>query len=202
MGGTYRSARLLVREPPATWRFRQKSIVGGRLKGEIDRRRSIEGEKGRKKKKKKKKEKRRKKTYRPRAVLARVPSPLARRRCPLVAGTLSHAQGESSRQLPYWYRDELGMLTERFVRIRRAREINQEAVLLSLCSKTFTQKVIIFSLTYLTVKVFNFSGTKQAAHRLKIIFGLSGMKAAELHGNLTQAQRLDVSNLLCDFCGL
>ncbi|RWW51779.1 hypothetical protein BHE74_00041846, partial [Ensete ventricosum] len=78
-----------------------------------------------------------------------------------------------------------------FVRIRRAREINQEAVLLSLCSKTFTQKVIIFSLTYLTVKVFNFSGTKQAAHRLKIIFGLSGMKAAELHGNLTQAQRLD-----------
>ncbi|XP_009413015.2 DEAD-box ATP-dependent RNA helicase 28 [Musa acuminata AAA Group] len=70
-------------------------------------------------------------------------------------------------------------LTEEFVRIRRAREINQEAVLLSLCSKTFTQKVIIFS------------GTKQAAHRLKIIFGLSGMKAAELHGNLTQAQRLD-----------
>lgn len=55
-----------------------------------------------------------------------------------------------------------------------------------------------YSSAYLTVKVFNFSGTKQAAHRLKIIFGLSGMKAAELHGNLTQAQRLDVSNLLCD----
>lgn len=32
----------------------------------------------------------------------------------------------------------------RVVRIRRFREVNQEAVLLALCSKTFTQKVIIF----------------------------------------------------------
>ncbi|KAI4306069.1 hypothetical protein L6164_029380 [Bauhinia variegata] len=70
-------------------------------------------------------------------------------------------------------------LTEEVVRIRRMREANQEAVLLALCSKTFTSKVIIFS------------GTKQAAHRLKIIFGLAGLKAAELHGNLTQAQRLE-----------
>lgn len=37
------------------------------------------------------------------------------------------------------------------------------------------------------------SGTKKAAHRLKILFGLAGLKAAELHGDLTQAQRLDVS---------
>ncbi|PON73381.1 DEAD-box ATP-dependent RNA helicase [Parasponia andersonii] len=70
-------------------------------------------------------------------------------------------------------------LTEEVVRIRRMREVNQEAVLLALCSKTFTSKVIIFS------------GTKQAAHRLKILFGLAGLKAAELHGNLTQVQRLD-----------
>ncbi|KAH1153960.1 hypothetical protein GLYMA_18G101600v4 [Glycine max] len=70
-------------------------------------------------------------------------------------------------------------LTEEVVRIRRMREVNQEAVLLAMCSKTFTSKVIIFS------------GTKQAAHRLKIIFGLAGSKAAELHGNLTQAQRLE-----------
>lgn len=40
------------------------------------------------------------------------------------------------------------------------------------------------------------SGTKQAAHRLKILFGLAGFKAAELHGNLTQVQRLDVSYYL------
>ncbi|KAJ7963849.1 DEAD-box ATP-dependent RNA helicase [Quillaja saponaria] len=74
-------------------------------------------------------------------------------------------------------------LTEEVIRIRRMREINQEAVLLALCSKTFTSKVIIFS------------GTKQAAHRLKIIFGLAGLRAAELHGNLTQAQRLDALEL-------
>ncbi|KAI3726133.1 hypothetical protein L1987_65930 [Smallanthus sonchifolius] len=74
-------------------------------------------------------------------------------------------------------------LTEEVVRIRRMREGNQEAVLLALCSKTFTSKVIIFS------------GTKQAAHRLKILFGLAGFKAAELHGNLTQTQRLDALEL-------
>ncbi|KAK4842530.1 hypothetical protein QYF36_023212 [Acer negundo] len=70
-------------------------------------------------------------------------------------------------------------LTEEVVRIRRMGAVNQEAVLLSLCTKTFTSKGIIFS------------GTKQAAHRLKILFGLAGLKATELHGNLTQAQRLD-----------
>lgn len=74
-------------------------------------------------------------------------------------------------------------LTEEVVRIRRMREVNQEAVLLSLCSKTFISKVIIFS------------GTKQAAHRLKILFGLAALKAAELHGNLTQAQRLEALEL-------
>ncbi|KAF9683155.1 hypothetical protein SADUNF_Sadunf05G0183100 [Salix dunnii] len=74
-------------------------------------------------------------------------------------------------------------LTEEVLRLRRMREVNQEAVLLALCSKTFTSKVIIFS------------GTKQAAHRLKILFGLAGFKAAELHGNLTQAQRLDALEL-------
>ncbi|KAM2973543.1 hypothetical protein FF2_020083 [Malus domestica] len=74
-------------------------------------------------------------------------------------------------------------LTEEVVRIRRMREVNQEAVLLALCSKTFTARVIIFS------------GTKQAAHRLKILFGLAGLKAAELHGNLTQVQRLDALEL-------
>ncbi|KAI3464819.1 hypothetical protein Pfo_021482 [Paulownia fortunei] len=74
-------------------------------------------------------------------------------------------------------------LIEEVVRIRRMREGNHEAVLLALCSKTFTSKVIIFS------------GTKKAAHRLKILFGLAGFRAAELHGDLTQAQRLDALEL-------
>ncbi|KAL8139837.1 hypothetical protein V2J09_005858, partial [Rumex salicifolius] len=74
-------------------------------------------------------------------------------------------------------------LTEEVVRIRRMREAHHEAVLLALCSKTFKSKVIIFS------------GTKVAAHRLKILFGLAGFNAAELHGNLTQAQRLDALEL-------
>ncbi|XP_016649135.1 PREDICTED: DEAD-box ATP-dependent RNA helicase 28-like [Prunus mume] len=74
-------------------------------------------------------------------------------------------------------------LTEEVVRIRRMREVNKEAVLLALCSKTFTSRVIIFS------------GTKLAAHRLKILFGLAGFKAAELHGNLSQDQRLHALEL-------
>ncbi|RWW44418.1 hypothetical protein BHE74_00049811, partial [Ensete ventricosum] len=73
MGGTYLSARLPVRAPPATGRFHQKSTVGDRFQGEIDRRRSIEQEKGRKKKRKKKKR-------REKIPIARAWSSLVRRR--------------------------------------------------------------------------------------------------------------------------
>ncbi|RWW33566.1 hypothetical protein GW17_00001716 [Ensete ventricosum] len=104
-GGTYRSARLLVRGLPAIGQFRQKSTVGDRLKGEIDRRRSIVGEtdrrwstereKGKKKKRKKKKNgKEKKKEYlspargpRPYAVAARARSPLASRQRPRAVAT-------------------------------------------------------------------------------------------------------------------
>ena len=54
----------------------------------------------------------------------------------------------------------------------------KEAHLLALVTRTFTKRVIIFS------------RTKQQAHRLKIILGLSGIRAAELHGDLTQTMRL------------
>ncbi|RWW55871.1 hypothetical protein BHE74_00037455, partial [Ensete ventricosum] len=61
--------------PPKIDRRRSISVVGDRLKGEIDHRQSIEREKGRKKKrkKKKKKEKKRKKYLSP----ARGPRPCA-----------------------------------------------------------------------------------------------------------------------------
>lgn len=74
-------------------------------------------------------------------------------------------------------------LLEQVIKIRPQHEADREAVLLSLCTRSFASKAIIFS------------GTKMEAHRLKILFGLSGLKAAELHGNLTQAQRLDALEL-------
>ncbi|XP_024538523.1 DEAD-box ATP-dependent RNA helicase 28 [Selaginella moellendorffii] len=70
-------------------------------------------------------------------------------------------------------------LTEEVIRIRAGHEEDKEAIVLSLCSRSLKSKTIIFS------------GTKVEAHRLKILFGLSGLKSAELHGNLTQAQRLE-----------
>ncbi|KAF9985058.1 nucleolar DEAD-box protein required for synthesis of 60S ribosomal subunit [Mortierella antarctica] len=69
-------------------------------------------------------------------------------------------------------------LVQEFVRIRQHREEDRPAVLLALCSRTFKRRVIIFF------------RSKAAAHQMKIIFGLMGLRSAELHGNLTQEQRL------------
>ncbi|KAF7723561.1 nucleolar DEAD-box protein required for synthesis of 60S ribosomal subunit [Apophysomyces ossiformis] len=70
-------------------------------------------------------------------------------------------------------------LVQEFVRIRAHRETDRSAVLMALCRKTFRSKVIIFF------------RSKAAAHQMKILFGLMGLNAAELHGNLTQEQRLE-----------
>ncbi|KAG0303626.1 nucleolar DEAD-box protein required for synthesis of 60S ribosomal subunit [Dissophora globulifera] len=69
-------------------------------------------------------------------------------------------------------------LIQEFVRIRQHREEDRPAILLALCSRTFKQRVIVFF------------RSKAAAHQMKIIFGLMNLRAAELHGNLTQEQRL------------
>ncbi|KAF9344513.1 nucleolar DEAD-box protein required for synthesis of 60S ribosomal subunit, partial [Mortierella sp. AD094] len=69
-------------------------------------------------------------------------------------------------------------LVQEFVRIRQHREEDRPAVLLALCSRTFKRRVIVFF------------RSKAAAHQMKIIFGLMNLRAAELHGNLTQEQRL------------
>ena len=66
------------------------------------------------------------------------------------------------------------------------------AVLLLLCARTFRQRCIIFF------------AHKRVAHWFKIVFGLVGLRAAELHGNLTQAQRLQAleafrDGVACDF---
>lgn len=71
-------------------------------------------------------------------------------------------------------------LEQEFVRVRTGNEgINREAMLLSLLTRTFTSRTIVFF------------DTKAAAHRLMIVCGLCGIKCAELHGNLTQTQRLE-----------
>lgn len=87
-------------------------------------------------------------------------------------------------------------LLQEFVRVRTAKkktaqseeeeQLDREAILLALCTRTFKKNALIFC------------GTKIATHRLKIIFGLAGLKAAELHGNLTQLQRLEALELFRD----
>jgi len=71
-------------------------------------------------------------------------------------------------------------LEQEFVRIRSGNEgVNREGMLLAMLTRTFKNRAIVFF------------DTKVAAHRLMIVCGLCGIKCAELHGNLTQVQRLE-----------
>ena len=70
-------------------------------------------------------------------------------------------------------------LTQEFIRIRGAREGHREAILLSLCCRTYKKKCLIFA------------QAKVTAHRVRILLGLAGLRVGELHGALTQAQRLN-----------
>ncbi|WFD42951.1 RNA helicase [Malassezia psittaci] len=86
-------------------------------------------------------------------------------------------------------RSTASKLTQEFVRVRastagsaaerrEAEDGQRAALLLALCMRTFRDQVIIFV------------RSKRLAHQLKIIFGLLGLSAAELHGDLSQEQRL------------
>lgn len=70
-------------------------------------------------------------------------------------------------------------LQQEFVRIRACHEKSQEAVLASLLARTCRDHAIVFI------------RTKQQCHRLHIVLGLLGLKVGELHGNMSQAQRLE-----------
>ncbi|KAI8816054.1 P-loop containing nucleoside triphosphate hydrolase protein [Fimicolochytrium jonesii] len=70
-------------------------------------------------------------------------------------------------------------LVQEFIRVRAHRETSRPALLAALCTRTYKQECIVFF------------RSKAAAHHMQIIFGLLGLKAAELHGNLTQLQRLE-----------
>ena len=67
-------------------------------------------------------------------------------------------------------------LTQEFVRLRPGREDKRLGYLMHLCSDVFSERVIIFF------------RQKKEAHRVRIIFGLLGIKAAELHGSMSQEQ--------------
>jgi ATP-dependent RNA helicase DDX27 len=65
-------------------------------------------------------------------------------------------------------------LVQEFVRIRS--DDSRTPALLALCKRTVHEKCIVFF------------RSKALAHQMRVVFGLLGMKAAELHGNLTQEQ--------------
>ncbi|KAL4243573.1 DEAD box helicase family protein [Abortiporus biennis] len=71
-----------------------------------------------------------------------------------------------------------GLLQE-FVRVRAGKESERSALLVSLCKRSFKSGVIIFF------------RSKKLAHQMRIVFSVLGLKADELHGDLSQEQRLN-----------
>ncbi|KAH8102649.1 DEAD-domain-containing protein [Cristinia sonorae] len=69
-------------------------------------------------------------------------------------------------------------LIQEFVRVRAGKESERSALLVALCKRSFKNKVVIFF------------RSKKLAHQLRIVFSLLDMKCSELHGDLSQEQRL------------
>lgn len=67
-------------------------------------------------------------------------------------------------------------LTQEFVRLRQGKEDKRLAYLMYICEKIYTERVIIFF------------RQKKEAHRVRVVFALCGLKASELHGNMSQEQ--------------
>lgn len=78
-------------------------------------------------------------------------------------------------------------LTQEFVRIRS--DDTRSPALVALCKRTVRERCIIFF------------RSKALAHQMRVVFGLCGLKAAELHGNLTQEQVSRTSSMpgLCSY---
>ena len=74
-------------------------------------------------------------------------------------------------------------LVQEFVRLRPGREDKRLAYLMYLCEKVYTDRVIIFF------------RQKKEAHRVRVVFGICGLKAAELHGSMSQEQVQHINSL-------
>ena len=80
----------------------------------------------------------------------------------------------------------VGTLVQEFVRLRPGREDKRLGYLMYLCQNIYTDRVIVFF------------RQKKVAHRVRIIFGLFGIKAAELHGSMSQEQVYPIFTVLCN----
>ncbi|KAG6335274.1 hypothetical protein ID866_3803 [Astraeus odoratus] len=77
-------------------------------------------------------------------------------------------------------------LVQEFVRVRAEKEADRTALLVALCKRTFKQRVIVFF------------RSKKLAHQVRIVFNLLHMNSEELHGDLSQEQRLKALQLFRD----
>lgn len=81
-------------------------------------------------------------------------------------------------------------LTQEFIKVQLGENYDRDSTLLGTSSTLIYVVIISQALCMRTVKskCLIFFAHKREAHRMKVVFGLAGLNAAELHGDLTQAQ--------------